>query len=156
MDQRESSRGEETFQRGDQSGDHQSPPSTDAGPGLETARGHLRSDPRFAAQVRRGRPSHRIPPRKARSVANLRPEAPQRGVAREGAEGTSLMTVETELISAPPEKLVVEGVSKTFRTARADVHALDNISLNVREGDFVCLVGPSGCGKSTLLNIIAG
>ncbi len=66
------------------------------------------------------------------------------------------MAIDTELISAPPEKLVVEGVSKTFRTARADVRALENVSLNVREGDFVCLVGPSGCGKSTLLNIIAG
>jgi len=36
------------------------------------------------------------------------------------------------------------------------VHALDNISLNVAEGEFVCLVGPSGCGKTTLLDIIAG
>jgi NitT/TauT family transport system ATP-binding protein len=66
------------------------------------------------------------------------------------------MSVDTELLSAPPEKLVVEGVSKWFRTSRAKVHALDHISLNVLEGDFVCLVGPSGCGKTTLLNIIAG
>jgi NitT/TauT family transport system ATP-binding protein len=53
-------------------------------------------------------------------------------------------------------KLVVEGVSKWYRTSRAAVHALDNINLTVDEGEFVCLVGPSGCGKSTLLDIIAG
>src|SRR5712671_1231097 len=39
---------------------------------------------------------------------------------------------------------------------RPAVHVLDGISLQVHEGEFVCLVGPSGCGKSTLLNIIAG
>jgi NitT/TauT family transport system ATP-binding protein len=56
--------------------------------------------------------------------------------------------------SAP--KLIVEGVSKWFRTPRASVHALDDINLRVGDGEFICLVGPSGCGKSTLLDIIAG
>jgi len=58
--------------------------------------------------------------------------------------------------SSAPAKLVVEGVSKWFRTARANVQALDKINLNVGEGEFVCLVGPSGCGKTTLLDILAG
>ena len=58
--------------------------------------------------------------------------------------------------AAPASKLVIDGVSKWFRTDRANVHALDNIALQVGEGEVVCLVGPSGCGKSTLLDIIAG
>ncbi len=67
-----------------------------------------------------------------------------------------MMLQQSSFIPAPPAKLVVDSVSKWYRTARATVHALDNISLNVAEGEFVCLVGPSGCGKTTLLDIIAG
>ena len=55
-----------------------------------------------------------------------------------------------------PTRIRVQGLSKRFVTRRAEVQALDNVSLDVEQGEFVCLTGPSGCGKSTLLDIIAG
>ena len=61
-----------------------------------------------------------------------------------------------ELQLVLPSKLAIEDVSKIFRTATGEVLALDRVSLQVNEAEFVCLVGPSGCGKTTLLNIIAG
>src|SRR5512137_344573 len=53
-------------------------------------------------------------------------------------------------------KLELRSVSKIFQTRRGDTHALQDVTLDVAAGEFVCLLGPSGCGKSTLLNIIAG
>src|SRR5437762_3422172 len=65
-------------------------------------------------------------------------------------------SVTEELQLVPPSKLAIENVSKSFQSASGTVLALDRVSLDVAEGEFVCLVGASGCGKSTLLNIIAG
>lgn len=50
----------------------------------------------------------------------------------------------------------IEKVSKIFSTGGREVIALDDINIDVRRGEFICLLGPSGCGKSTLLNAIAG
>ncbi len=66
------------------------------------------------------------------------------------------MTVQTNAnLTAAPE-LVLRNVSKTFSARLGELNALKDISFDLREGEFVCLVGPSGCGKSTLLNLIAG
>jgi NitT/TauT family transport system ATP-binding protein len=52
--------------------------------------------------------------------------------------------------------LVVENLSKTFETKKGPIKALDNINLEAKEGEFICIIGPSGCGKTTLLNVVAG
>jgi NitT/TauT family transport system ATP-binding protein len=53
-------------------------------------------------------------------------------------------------------KVVVQSATKHYKTRSGSVHALDNVWLNVREGEFLCILGPSGCGKSTLLWSMAG
>jgi len=54
-------------------------------------------------------------------------------------------------MSAPESVVRIDGLSKSFRTG---VTALEDITLDIRPGEFVSLIGPSGCGKSTLLRIV--
>jgi NitT/TauT family transport system ATP-binding protein len=53
-------------------------------------------------------------------------------------------------------RLTLEGVSKTFETRNRSVVAVEDVSLEVREGEFIAIIGPSGCGKTTLLNMVGG
>jgi NitT/TauT family transport system ATP-binding protein len=52
--------------------------------------------------------------------------------------------------------LTVRGLHVRFSTPTRELTVLENIDLDVYEGEFVCLLGPSGCGKSTLLNVVGG
>jgi NitT/TauT family transport system ATP-binding protein len=52
--------------------------------------------------------------------------------------------------------LVIDDVVKEFATPEGPVTAVDHMSFDVQQGEFVAIIGPSGCGKSTLFNIIGG
>lgn len=52
--------------------------------------------------------------------------------------------------------LVIRNVNKSYTSDGVKAGALHHVNLELKDGEFVCVLGPSGCGKSTLLNIIAG
>ena len=76
-------------------------------------------------------------------------------------ENTMGKIVTTEVVRKKPAKALdryvfIENVDMEFRTKKGVFKALDNINLNIQQGEFVSIIGHSGCGKSTVLNLIAG
>lgn len=69
---------------------------------------------------------------------------------------TDFKATKIEVVEPKVPKLRLKGVSKTFRSNAGSIDAIQGINLEIREGEFLCIVGPSGGGKSTLLNLIAG
>jgi NitT/TauT family transport system ATP-binding protein len=69
------------------------------------------------------------------------------------ASSTSLRTAPAP---ATDNILVVKDVTKRFPTPDGVVTAVDDVSLTVRQGEFLAVIGPSGCGKSTLFNVVGG
>jgi nitrate ABC transporter ATP-binding subunit len=74
---------------------------------------------------------------------------------------TSMQTLSTTTTTTPshlkPDPfLVVENLTKVYPTPKGPFIVLDDISLTIREGEFVCFIGHSGCGKTTLLNMVSG
>lgn len=67
--------------------------------------------------------------------------------------------IQSDTVQTAPQSqgfLTIDRVSKVFSTRSGPLTVLQDISLNVEEGEFVCFIGHSGCGKSTLLNMVSG
>jgi ABC-type nitrate/sulfonate/bicarbonate transport system ATPase subunit len=66
------------------------------------------------------------------------------------------MSTHQQIPSSATVKLRMEHVGMIFERDRKTIPVLEDLNLEVQNGEFICLVGPSGCGKSTLLNVMGG
>lgn len=73
-----------------------------------------------------------------------------------GKTGNLVLDKTVPVESDAKVKLKIDNVKKVFPSRNGEVVALNGVSMDIMENEFITVVGPSGCGKSTLLNIIAG
>src|SRR3712207_7760825 len=68
---------------------------------------------------------------------------------------TSASPSNASTLNANRDALIrLSGISKVFQTDEVETHALSNVHLEIRQGEYVAIAGPSGCGKTTLLSIL--
>jgi NitT/TauT family transport system ATP-binding protein len=82
---------------------------------------------------------------------------PVRADQSRGKSGVATLERPAVGISADVPKVALSDICLSYNTSKGErLLALDRINLQVKAGEFLCIVGPSGCGKSTLLHLIAG
>lgn len=67
-----------------------------------------------------------------------------------------MSTAATTAAAAAPVRIAFDRVSVEFPTDQGPMRVLDEVSFDIREGEFVSIIGPSGCGKTTLMNLLGG
>jgi bicarbonate transport system ATP-binding protein len=72
------------------------------------------------------------------------------------AQNKQVLELQARSSTPKPSFVSIEGVSKVYPTPTGSYTVLENVNLNVNQGEFICVIGHSGCGKSTLLNMVSG
>src|SRR3712207_8558358 len=68
---------------------------------------------------------------------------------------TSASPSNASTLNANRDALIrLSGISKVFQTDEVETHALSDVHLEIKQGEYVAIAGPSGCGKTTLLSIL--
>jgi len=80
---------------------------------------------------------------------------PSRLAAWPTSDVSTTQNLQTAVEGRTP-KVALHDITLEYKTKESPLLALDRINLQVKAGEFLCIVGPSGCGKSTLLHLIAG